>query len=529
GNNKAKTLPLVFLVNENSPEAEILGGLQAAQVAFVIQDGAPTAETGVATTTIKLPDNVEVIMRKAELANPDGTIGFAADAIAPQGEAWQLALRLIAENKFVSNRPKPTPTFAAQVSQKEKPYAEMEFPPTEYRLLALFRFWTIIHYFFPYKDLQDAPWESVLPKFIPRFEANKDAGDYQLTVREMAAEVQDSHVRVGNAQKALDRLGRFSPPFYAKFIEGQSVVVRVLDESGSVRPGDTILTVDGEAAETYREKLSRYFSASTPQAMQRLLHLNLLRGPKDSKCKLSVRGLDGKVREVEVVRSVAGDDPRLPSLFSNQRTTPVVAVLPSGFGYVDLARLTIAEVDKMFATIKPTSATIFDMRGYPNGTAWEIAPRLTAKKSPAAALFSRPLLDASLLGIPDYGKPSFTFEQPLPEAKGEMYQGRVVMLINEDAISQAEGTCMFFQTATDVTFIGTPTMGANGDVTDTTLPGNLTVRFTGHNVRHADGRQLQRVGIQPHIRVAPTIRGTIEGRDEVLEAAIKFLQASKQK
>jgi C-terminal processing protease CtpA/Prc len=98
------------------------------------------------------------------------------------------------------------------------------------------------------------------------------------------------------------------------------------------------------------------------------------------------------------------------------------------------------------------------------------------------------------------------------------------VLINEDAISQAEHTCLFFEAATDVTFIGTPTAGANGDVTLMVLPGNLAVSFTGHNVRHADGRQLQRVGIQPTIRVEPTIRGTAAGRDEVLEAGVKYLQ-----
>jgi len=77
---------------------------------------------------------------------------------------------------------------------------------------------------------------------------------------------------------------------------------------------------------------------------------------------------------------------------------------------------------------------------------------------------------------------------------------------------------------TDVTFIGTSTAGANGDITYMILPGNLLVSFTGHNVRHADGRQPQRVGIQPTIRVAPTIRGTIDKRDEILERAISFLK-----
>jgi C-terminal processing protease CtpA/Prc len=56
-----------------------------------------------------------------------------------------------------------------------------------------------------------------------------------------------------------------------------------------------------------------------------------------------------------------------------------------------------------------------------------------------------------------------------------------------------------------------------------TLPGDIVVYFTGHDVRHADGRQLQRVGLVPHIEVRPTIKGIREGRDEVLDRARTFL------
>ena len=165
------------------------------------------------------------------------------------------------------------------------------------------------------------------------------------------------------------------------------------------------------------------------------------------------------------------------------------------------------------------------MRGYPNGTAWKIGPRLTAKKKVIGAQFRRPILEGISLGSSDYSAgTNYMFEQPLPPSTGEAYSGKVVMLINETAISQAEHTCLFFEAATDVTFIGSPTNGANGDVTTMILPGNIRVNFSGHDVRHADGRQLQRVGIQPHVKVEPTIRGIREGRDEILESAIRFLQ-----
>ena len=150
--------------------------------------------------------------------------------------------------------------------------------------------------------------------------------------------------------------------------------------------------------------------------------------------------------------------------------------------------------------------------------------KLTSKRA-TAALFERAEIHAIELGQSSRKK----FEQvffPLPQGR---YEGKVVMLINEDAISQSEHTCLFVEAATDVTFVGSPTNGANGDVTSVGLPGGLLVNFTGHDVRHGDGRQLQRVGIQPHIKVEPTIKGIREGKDEVLESAIEFLRNSARK
>jgi hypothetical protein len=114
-----------------------------------------------------------------------------------------------------------------------------------------------------------------------------------------------------------------------------------------------------------------------------MVHSTLLRGPKDSVLKLRVRGVDGAVREVEVVRSlqkINSDSVIDWRRFIATRSTPIFQVLPSGYGYVDLGRLPVIDVDKMFETIKGTPAVIFDMRGYPNVTMFAIAPRLTERK-----------------------------------------------------------------------------------------------------------------------------------------------------
>ncbi len=101
------------------------------------------------------------------------------------------------------------------------------------------------------------------------------------------------------------------------------------------------------------------------------------------------------------------------------------------------------------------------------------------------------------------------------------------MLIDERAISQSEHSGLFFEAAADTVFIGTPSAGANGDVTTLTLPGGLQMSFTGHDVRHADGRQLQRLGLQPQVRIAPTLAGIRAGKDEVLDRAVEYLKTGK--
>jgi hypothetical protein len=526
-----KTPPAVFLVNERTPVSPaLLSGLQASGKFVVVQDGESAHEPGVKTYEAKLPDGVAVKVRTAELLNPDGTVGFQPDEVvqpkAGEDAALKEALRIAGGEKANSTRRPAAAAPITQVSPKDKSYAEMEFPAAEYRLLALFRFWNVINYFYPYKHLIDRPWDDVLPAYIPRFEANKAAADYQLTLRELVAEIHDSHGSVGgNTRAAAERLGRFMPPFEVRFIEGRTVVSTVFEGVTEVKVGDVILEVNGEPVEKVRERYGRYIASSTPQALMRNVHFDLLRGPENGRLRLKVCGADDAVRETKVVINVPASDPRWLKLIRGNKKLPVYTVLPSGYGYVDLDRLEPGDVDKMFEAVKATPATIFDMRGYPKGTAWEIAPRLTEKTNVAAASFLNPIWEGINLGNLDYaGGTNFTFTQYLPERKGEVYKGKVVMLINEFAQSQSEHTAMFFESATDVTFIGTPTAGANGDITYAVLPGNLAVSFSGHDVRHADGRQLQRLGIQPTLKVVPTVKGYLAGRDEILEAAVEYLR-----
>jgi C-terminal processing protease CtpA/Prc len=520
--------PLVMLIDDRTPNLlPVLSGLQA-NAAKIVQVG--NADVGVRVHRMMLADSVRVNLRVAEFVPPGGA-AFRPDVQLSKeaGEGNNGVLAAITALKSRSSQRSPAAANASAKEiiqgQKDNAYAQMSFPTEEYRLLALFRFWNVIRYFYPYRHLIDRPWETVLTDFIPRFTENQSALDYQTTVAEMVARMQDTHGGVSGLQALTEKLGTFAPPLRLASAGRQLTVVELLDpsaaQSAGIRLGDVILTIDGQPAAERLDQLIRLRSLSTRQAGYAGIYPTALRGAKNAVVKLRVAGGDGQTRDVEFARTV----PLTSVSGMLPRTTPIYQVLPNGYGYIDLARLPLADAHKAMDAVMQTPALIFDMRGYPNGTAWAIAPRLTNKANVTAALFRRPLQAATYFDDEDFGggAPDFGFEQKLPPNNGAVYTGRVVMVINEFAISQSEHTCLFFESATKVTFIGSPTNGANGDVTNLVLPGDIYVNFSGHDVRHADGRQLQRVGIQPDVRADPTPKGISAGRDEVLDAAIGYL------
>jgi C-terminal processing protease CtpA/Prc len=390
--------------------------------------------------------------------------------------------------------------------------------------MAAFRIWNVIEYYSPYFDLAGEDWDGVLREFIPKMERAANATEYHLTVAEMVARLHDSHGFLFSTV-LRDYFGVATGPVVLRFVEGVPVVTRLLDEGAAkaagVEVGDVVVSIDGERVEDRIARWSKYISASTPQWLSVRLAQRLLSGPEGSTATVVVRDGAGHEREVKLPRHAS-----YYGAYESERTGDVVRLLPGNIGYADLDRLPPSGVDEMFEKFKNTRAIIFDMRGYPKGTAWVIAPRLTERTGVVGAVFYRrnPIYPEGANGDLLDQDLTFTFSQALPTTTKWRYTGKTVMLIDERALSQAEHTGLFFEAANGTKFVGSPTGGANGDVTNFFVPGGIRISFSGQGVRHADGRQLQRKGLAPDVDVRPTIAGIRAGRDEVLDKAIEYLE-----
>ena len=294
-------------------------------------------------------------------------------------------------------------------------------------------------------------------------------------------------------------------------------LVSVQASTAGVHVGDVVTRVDGEDAIVRLRRVESMLSGSTASNREYRAATVFMNGPIGSAVKLRIRGRDGRDKDVSLPRQYED----YVSLYHRERDTDAVRVLPGNIGYVDLDRLALDRVDAMFTRLHGSKAIIFDMRGYPNGTAWQIAPRLTSRQ-PCLAILLTPIV-----GFGPTEPPASEYEcqriAPTPSGASR-YTGRTVMLIDERTQSQAEHTGLFLRAANGTKFIGTHTSGANGEITHVTLPGDIAVGFTGQNVSFPDGTQLQRVGLRPDVIAAPTIRGLQAGRDEVLAAALAYLK-----
>jgi C-terminal processing protease CtpA/Prc len=527
---EARDIPIVFLINgwsELPPEAL---ALQTAGKAIVISEGSASDDSIANTHPIPLRDGVVAEIRLGEIVNADGSGGFLPDQIlAPSqqlgegDQALSAALELLKDFKPGKTPRAPLPPYA--VPKPENSYPEMEFPPLEYRLLAVFRIWNIIHYFHPYKDLMGEDWGKVLEEFIPRMEQADSALSYHLAVAEMMTHIHDSHGFV-TSPTLRQHYGSAWPPIRPQIIENTPVITTLIDEqiakSAGVSCGDVILKIDGEHAMDRIAERAKYIAASTPQSLMYQAAWASLSGPEDSPAILTVRDRDQCVKEVKLPRCI-----QFEALFyASQRSVDILKLLTADIGYADLDRLDISMVDEMFEKFKDTKAIIFDMRGNPQGTMWSIAPRLAEESGRMAARAECPCVttpDGVSDGVESRSF-SYSIVQSIPPAEKWRYKGKTVMLIDERAISQAEHAGLLYEAANHTKFIGSHSAGANGDATNFNVPGDILIVFTGVSVRHADGRQLQRIGLVPDIEVKPTIEGIQNGKDEVLEGAIQYLQ-----
>jgi carboxyl-terminal processing protease len=383
-------------------------------------------------------------------------------------------------------------------------YHEELNPEISQRLLAMFRFWNIINYFSPYKGLIDEDWEEVLIRYVGRMLLAPDIQAYHLLMREFTAEIDDTHGFM--VSSVMDEyLGQIYTPFRVELIEGKTIVTRAV-EGASPEVGDEILTLDGQNVDQRRVELAPYIAASNPIARAFVASRYLERGSKDS--------VIVEFRRNDVTMNAAVNLSAENGQFIYEERGPTWRKYDLGqcqLGYINMDLLETGDVHSVMNQFDDTDGIVFDIRNYPNGTLWWLVNYL----------YPGPI-DVAHFHLPKLDYPATTegLFGTIGEGDSTPYDGRLLILFDEKAISQSEYTVMGLEQHPGAVKIGSQTSAADGNVTQIFLPGDITVFMTGLGVYYPDGAPTQRIGMVPDLYLTPTVNGIRDGVDEVLETAL---------
>lgn len=438
--------------------------------------------------------------------NNNSDISWIQDSIF--SEAVQTSLETIKDrfrpqsNVYVQKEWKDgPPTFDTDA----KYYEVSGYPDENLRILALFRYWNIIHYFFPYKNIMDQDWDTTLIEFIPKIVDAPDALAYHLAFREFTTRINDSH---GNfsSQDFWTWHGTNYPPFLARYIENEMVITKVLPDT-PVAPGDVIRKIDGENILELRERLRKYAHGSNDEIIERTINNYILWGPAG---QFQITIFDGSEEKTFTLNRNSSNSSELSADDSPIWSSKMIKNNCS-FGIVDMGRLEPSQVQSMFNDLWSTDAIIFDIRNYPNRTLWTIVNFLF-----------RSSIHIVNFTVPDdnYSARLYWHSEYIGSGSPSPYSGKIIILFDERTQSQAEYTVMGLEQFPGAIKIGSTTSGADGDVSYIYLPGSISTRATFLGVYYPDYTPTQRVGIIPDIEVRPTIEGIRNKQDEVLNYAL---------
>ena len=398
------------------------------------------------------------------------------------------------------------------VFKNENTYPNMKWTDSGYKLLALFRYWNMIEYFFPYKHLIDEDWDNVLKNFIPKVIECQDELSYKLTMLELIGKIQDTHANIWQKDDVLSQFhGRKIAPLEINFIENKAVIVRKfeqLENTSKIKIGDIITEINGVKIDKLIDKKIKYCPASNYPTQLRDVARRLLRTNEDF-LQITIGNGNSILHERISTVKVSEINFRAEKVQSHKE-------LAGDIGYIYPGTLKKGEIDKIMESFIHKKGLIIDLRCYPyDFIVFSLGKYLMPKPTEFVKFTSG--------SIENPGQFSFGETLEVGENNNDYFKGKVIILINETTWSLSEYSTMAWRVAPKATVLGSTTAGSDGDYSTIILPGNIRTGISGIGVYYPDGTETQQVGIIPDIELKPTIEGVRNGRDELLEKAIELI------
>lgn len=383
------------------------------------------------------------------------------------------------------------------------------------KLLGLFRFWNMYEYYSPNVEITVEDWDEVLKKAIPEVAEAPDYRSYVLAIAQAVSKTGDAHITIADKEKLLYYYyGRNFLPCSIKMIDGQAVIDQA---KNTLLSGDILVAVDGMKIGDRIEEQRQYLPLSEPDKILNKME-HLLLETQETEAEVQIMR-DGKEKTLRVRTQ------KYQYFYKNPVQNGLLD--KENIGYIDPSALEKGELERLMKEFGDTKGIVVDMRYYPSTP---ILYLLGEYIVPEQKTFSR-------IGMPNQAMPGAYWTQEMVVGKGILkeqeddirtfkpYQGKIVILMDESSQSQSEFTVMALRQSPNAIVVGSPSIGADGNIVKLSLPGSVILHISGLGVYTPEGGQTQRCGVKPDIECYPTVEGIRAGRDELIEKAVELINA----
>ena len=249
--------------------------------------------------------------------------------------------------------------------QHELAYPSIKFPDAGFQLLALYRFWNIIEYWSPYRDVLGEDWAGVLAEFIPRIALAKTSDEYKLELMALIARAHDTHANLWSSLDVRPPTGQCQLPVIVRFVENQAVVTGYASAEASkdsgLSIGDVITAIDGVPVKKLVDSWKPYYAASNEAAELRDMARFMTRGNCGEASAQVFRGgkdVAVKSKRLAITGSRVG--------FTHDLPGETFRLLSKDVAYLKLSSVKAADAAHYIESAAGTKALIIDIRNYPS-------------------------------------------------------------------------------------------------------------------------------------------------------------------
>lgn len=382
--------------------------------------------------------------------------------------------------------------------------------------------------------------------------------EFGLLLKEYAAALKDGHSDV--LLGSVPDLFPYSWPIgFLAVDEGVMVAsLNWLAENPGIELGDILMSVNGVPTEDFLRSRMALTSASSDLA-RRSIAIDRLHWSAQESVRLRLSKADGSTLEADfrcLPQRINFRSRRSDIFCEHTSIEGFVKITIPSFGWNHEAFFAAAndrereealedakkQIDEAFAITDQADGVILDLRDNDGG--FELLSSYVAEHLVSSDFtyyeLERHKADSPESYLTDHSTDARSSGARIPQIprswqsfqhfEGNVYNGPLVVLINEHCFSTTDNLCAFLDDVrADTTFVGRPTHGGTGQpaIVETLSNCGAQVQLCVSRVYSPKGKLVEGTGTSPDVFVGADRESTLARRDRMLETALEILRTRK--